>query len=157
MTVFRIAKSETRARDISGIGAFRNGGRWNSKGTWMLYTSINSSLAYLENLVHFDESHFPPGLYIAAIEIPDDDIMIYQLPDKNYPRNWQIPENPANKALGDKWMLENKYVAFKVRSAVNPSEYNFLLNPVFPGFHDLVKVAKIELLRTDARLAKNKL
>jgi len=154
MLVYRIAKSEARARDLSGYGAFRNGGRWNSKGTWMLYTSINSSLAYLENLVHFDESYFPPGLFIAAIEIPDDEAMIYQLPDKNYPRNWQIPENPANKVLGDQWMLEKKYLAYKVRSAVNPSEYNFLLHPLFPGYYDLVNVATVELLKTDARLGK---
>jgi len=157
MTVFRIAKSKLRARDISGMGAFRNGGRWNSKGTWMLYTSMNSSLAYLENLVHFDESTFPPGLYIVALEIPGDEDMIYQPPYKNYPRNWQIPENPANKALGDQWMLEKKYLAYKVRSAVNPSEYNFLLNPLFPGYYDLVTVAAVEPLKTDARLGKSKI
>lgn len=154
MLVYRIAKSEERARDLSGYGAFRNGGRWNSKGTWMLYTSINSSLAYLENLVHFDESYFPPGLYIAALEIPDD-AMIYQLPDKNYPRNWQMPENPANKVLGDQWILERKYLAIKVRSAVNPSEYNFLLNPLFPGYRDLLKISSVEALKTDARLGKS--
>jgi RES domain-containing protein len=53
MVVFRIVKSLNRAKDLSGMGAFKNGGRWNSKGTYMLYTSINSSLAYLETLVHF--------------------------------------------------------------------------------------------------------
>jgi RES domain-containing protein len=123
----------------------------------MLYTSMNSSLAYLETLVHFDESYFPPGLYIAAIEIPGDEGIIYQLPDKNYPRHWQIPENSSNKALGDKWISENKYLAFKVRSAVNPSEYNFLLNPLFPGYHGLVKISSVEALKTDARLVKNKI
>jgi RES domain-containing protein len=157
MLVYRIAKSENWVRDISGFGAFKNSGRWNSKGTYMLYTSMNSSLAYLETLVHFDESYFPPGLYLASVEIPDDEKLICTLPDKNYPRNWQIPENPANKALGDKWMLEKKYLGFKVRSAVNPSEYNFLLNPLFPGYHDLVKISSVEALKTDARLVKNKI
>ncbi|MGZ3777161.1 MAG: RES family NAD+ phosphorylase [Mucilaginibacter sp.] len=155
MLVYRIAKSEERVRDLSGYGAFRNGGRWNSRGTWMLYTSMNSSLAYLENLVHFDESYFPPGLYIAALEIPDDEALIYRLPDKSYPRNWQIPENPANKVLGDKWMLEKKYLAITVHSAVNPSEFNFLLNPLFPGYNDLVKIRSVTALKTDARLGKS--
>ncbi|MGZ4009148.1 MAG: RES family NAD+ phosphorylase, partial [Mucilaginibacter sp.] len=117
--------------------------------------SMNSSLAYLENLVHFDESYFPPGLYIAALEIPDDEALIYRLPDKSYPRNWQIPENPANKVLGDKWMLEKKYLAYKVHSAVNPSEFNFLLNPLFPGYNDLVKIRSVTALKTDARLGKS--
>jgi len=152
MLVYRIAKSELRARDISGYGAFRNGGHWNSKGITMLYTSMNSSLAYLENLVHFDESYFPPGLFIAAIQIPDDKKLVYQLPDRSYPKNWQTPENLANKRVGDRWMTDAKYLAIKVRSAVNPSEYNFLLNPFFPAYHDLVKIESLEALRTDARL-----
>jgi RES domain-containing protein len=155
MTVFRIAKSEERARDISGFGAFKSGGRWNGKGTYMLYTGMNSSLAYLESLDHFDESWFPPGLFIASLQLPDDEKLFYQLPDKNYPRNWQVPENPENKIMGDKWMREMKYLAFKVRSAVNTSEYNFLLNPLYPGYHDLVKIVSVVPLKTDARLRKN--
>ncbi|HVS92370.1 MAG TPA: RES family NAD+ phosphorylase [Mucilaginibacter sp.] len=154
MIVFRIAKSEDRVRDLSGYGAFRNGGRWNSKGTYMLYTSMNSSLAYLESLVHFDESFFPPNLFVAAIQLPDDDKLIYTLPVKNYPKEWQLPENSENKTIGDRWIHERKYLAFKVRSAVNPSEYNFLLNPLYPDYNDLVKIASIEALKTDARLRK---
>lgn len=153
-----MAKSEDRARDLSGFGAFRYGGRWNSKGTYVLYTSMNSSLAYLESLVHFDESYFPPGLFIASIQIPDDQKLIYHLPDKNYPKNWQVPGNSEkNKILGDRWMREAKYLAIKVRSAVNTSEYNFLLNPLFSGYHDLVKIEVVEALKMDARLAKRSL
>jgi len=57
MLVYRIVKSLSHADDISGIGAYKYGGRWNNKGIFMLYASMNSSLAYLENLVHFDESN----------------------------------------------------------------------------------------------------
>src|SRR5476651_48325 len=119
MIVYRIAKSEIRARDISGTGAFKNGGRWNSKGTYMLYTSMNSSLALLENLVHFDESDLPPDLYVATIEI-DDNAPIYELPEMEYPAFWQTHDNLENQLKGDIWMLENKFLAFKVRSAINP-------------------------------------
>src|ERR1700743_3204119 len=101
MLVYRIAKSAERAKDISGFGSFKFGGRWNSKGTYMLYTSMNSSLAYLENLVHFDESNFPPNLYIATIEIPG--IPFYQLPANEYPASWQAHDNLENKLLGDGW------------------------------------------------------
>jgi RES domain-containing protein len=68
MLVYRIAKSLEHAQDIFGFGAFKFGGRWNNKGTYMLYTSMNSSLAYLESLVHFNETDVPPGLYITVIE-----------------------------------------------------------------------------------------
>lgn len=157
MIVYRIAKSEEWARDLSGFGPFRNGGRWNSKGIDMLYTSVNSSLAYLECLVHFDESIFPPGLFIAAIQIPDEEKLLYELPDKNYPKNWQIPENAENKQMGDKWMRDVKYLAVKVRSAVNPTEYNILLNPLYPGYRELVKIDWLKALKTDVRLGKTDL
>ncbi len=156
MIAYRIAKSELRARDISGMGAFRNGGRWNSKGIYMLYSSINSSLAYLENLVHFDELDLPPDLYISSINIQTDENTVYQLPDKEYPGSWQLLGNLENRQMGDQWMLEKKYLAFKVRSAVNPSEYNFLLNPLYPGYHDLVKIDSVEPLKIDARLTRNR-
>jgi len=143
-----------RARDLSGIGAFKNGGRWNSKGTYMLYTSMNSSLAYLENLVHFDEPDLPPDLYIVAIEIKSSDKLVYQLADDGYPAKWQMHGNLENKIMGDKWMLENKFLAFKVRSAVNPTEFNFLLNPLFPGYHDKIAVISIQQLSIDNRLVR---
>ena len=154
MIVYRIAKSLQRARDFSGIGAFKNGGRWNSKGTYMLYTSMNSSLAYLETLVHFNETDQPPNLCITAIEIKESDELIYQLPDNEYPVNWQAQDNLENKIKGDQWVRENKFLAFKVRSAINPSEFNFLLNPLYPGFHDKVTIHSIEQLNIDTRLIR---
>ena len=142
------------AGDLSGLGAFKNGGRWNSKGTYMLYTSVNSSLAYLETLVHFNELDTPPGLYVTAIALRGDEGLIYQLPDNEYPDNWLAPDNLENKIMGDKWIRENKFLAFKVRSAVNPTEYNVLLNPLFPGFHDKVVVNSITPLNIDTRLLR---
>jgi RES domain-containing protein len=152
MIVYRIVKSLTRAKDFSGIGAFKSGGRWNSKGTYMLYTSMNSSLAYLETLVHFNEPDIPPNLYITAIEILGNDSLIYQLPDDKYPEDWQTQDNLENKIIGDQWIRENKFLAFKVQSAINPTEFNFLLNPLFPRFHDNIAVHYIEQLNIDNRL-----
>lgn len=154
MVVYRVAKSELRARDISGMGAFMNGGRWNNKGTYMLYTSVNSSLAYLENLVHFDESNLPPNLYIVTIDLQINNTLIYQLPDTDYPALWQLLDNLENKWMGDKWMQDKDYLAFRVRSAVNTSEYNYLLNPLYPGYHDLIKVRSIDPLDIDSRLIR---
>jgi len=153
MLVYRIAKTEDRAQDISGFGAYKFGGRWNSRATYMLYTSMNSSLAYLENLVHFNESDVPPGLHIASIEIQDS-ALIYELPDEQYPKDWQMPDNLENKLTGDEWMHSKKYMVFKVRSVINPSEYSFLLNPLFPGYHELVKIASVVRLNIDARLIR---
>jgi RES domain-containing protein len=153
MLVYRIAKTLDRAEDISGFGAFKFGGRWNSKGTYMLYTSMNSSLAYLENLVHFNETEVPPNLYIVTLAIRDEGL-VSQLPDDQYPAFWQSPENIENKTMGDEWMRAKKFLAFGVRSAINPSEFNFLLNPLYPDYHDLVKIESVKQLHIDARLLR---
>lgn len=154
MRIYRIVKSRKRAMDLSGTGAFHIGGRWNNPGTYMLYTSENSSLAYLENLVHFDADVVPPHLYIIEIDIPNHKKLVYELPDKDYPAGWQLIGNLETRSIGDALMAAKKSLAVKVRSAVNSKEYNLLLNPLFPGYHDLVKIISIEPLPVDKRLIK---
>src|SRR3712207_6563948 len=105
MFVYRIVKTEQRTGDLSGTGAYRFGGRWNSKGTYMLYTSENSSLAYLESLVHLDESELPPHLFIVQIEIHPD-VPVYTLPGASYPDRWLELGNLQTQRLGDQWMSE---------------------------------------------------
>jgi RES domain-containing protein len=151
MLVYRIVKNKFRTTDLSGKGAFITGGRWNNPGTFLLYTSMNSSLALLENLVHYDESEMPPNMFIMTIEI-DQSAPVYTFPDDGLPKDWRQPENLELKEMGDKLVKGNQYLAIKVRSAVNPEEYNILLNPVYPRFHDLVKVVGTEPYAIDQRL-----
>lgn len=117
----------------------------------MVYASENSSLAYLENLVHFDDEEYPPDLYIMKIEI-DDKAAIYTLKETEYPHQWQQLELLENKYLGDRLMKGNKTLGVKVRSAINTAEYNYLLNPLFPRFYDMVKVVDVTAIKLDKRL-----
>jgi RES domain-containing protein len=151
MFVYRIVQNQSRATDLSGTGAFQYGGRWNSKGTYMLYTSENSSLAYLENMVHFDPVDYPSRLFILTIEIADK-APIFTFPDKDYPADWLQPGLHANKAIGDRLMAEGKYLGVRMRSAVNVKDYNCLLNPLFPGFKNLVKLVSVREIDMDKRL-----
>jgi RES domain-containing protein len=151
MKLFRVVQGKDRAKDLSGTGAFRWGGRWNSKGVYMLYTSENSSLALLESLVHFDEGETPPQLYSIELEIPDN-APVYMLPDSEYNKDWLKLSLLENQKQGDLWMEERKYLAIRVRSAINPAEYNYLLNPVFPRYHNLVKIISVKEIKVDERL-----
>lgn len=153
MFVYRIVKHKKRVNDLSGTGAYKYGGRWNNKGTYMLYASENSSLAFLEVLAHFNASEYPPDLYSVKIKI-EDKALIYILPEKSYPANWLQHENLENKTFGDKWMEEKKFLGIKVRSAINSMEFNYLLNPLFPGFHNLITVADIKKIVLDDRLIR---
>ena len=53
--VYRICKTKYAATAFDGEGAFRFGGRWNTRGTRLIYTAGNLALAALEMLVHLDE------------------------------------------------------------------------------------------------------
>ncbi|HEV7781166.1 MAG TPA: RES family NAD+ phosphorylase [Chitinophagaceae bacterium] len=151
MELYRIVQNKLRTTDLSGTGAFRVGGRWNSKGTYMVYTSENSSLAYLESLVHFDPLLIPPQLFIMKLEI-DPASPIFSLPNSDYPLDWKKMGLVDNQILGDRWMDEKRYLGVRVKSAVNISEYNVLLNPLYPRFHDLVKVITVTEIDVDGRL-----
>ena len=155
MIVFRMVQDKSRTVDLNRTGAFRRGGRWNSKGTYMLYTSENSSLAFLEYIVPFDQDIMPPQLYIMEIGIKDDKL-IYALPEKEYPKNWTQVSLLENQILGDLWMQEKKWLGFRVRSAINPTEYNVLLNPLHPKFQAQVKIKSVRLLPVDDRIIKDK-
>lgn len=150
-TVYRIVQNKARTLDLSGTGAHRAGGRWNSKGTYMIYASENSSLAYLETLVHFDSSLSPTMLFIMEINI-NDSAPVYTFPDSDYPPDWLTTGLLINQEIGDKWMNEAKYLAIKVRSSINTFEYNYLLNPLFPNFIDLVRVIAVNEIGIDGRL-----
>jgi len=155
MIVFRMVQDKSRTVDLNRTGAFRRGGRWNSKGTYILYTSENSSLAYLEYIVPLDQDIMPPQLYIMEIGIKVDKL-IYTLPEKEYPKNWTQLSLLANQVLGDFWMREKKWLVIRVRSAINPTEYNVLLNPLHPKFQAQVKIKSVRLLPVDDRIIKDK-
>lgn len=151
MNLFRIVQDKKRTSDLSGAGAFRAGGRWNSEGTYMLYCSENSSLALLEKLVHFDEGDIPPQLFITELEVQND-TLIYILPDKDYYRDWKKLSLLENQQQGDRWMREKIYLGIRVRSAINTAEYNCLLNPLFPGYHELLRIISVTEIKMDERL-----
>ena len=153
MVVYRIAKKKSRANDLSGIGAYNEGGRWNNEGTYALYTSESRALAALEVLVHLDQSELPCNLYIMSIEI-DDSAPLYKLPDSKLPANWRTPGNFELKTMGDRIFSENKYLGIKVRSAVMPNEYNYVLNPLFPNYGKLLRIIGTEEYNIDPRLSK---
>jgi len=151
MLVYRIVKLKIRTTDLTGTGAYNEGGRWNSEGVYALYTSEHSALAMLEVLVHVDEGELPPDMFIMTIEIADD-APIYTVPDEELPTDWRVPENIALKEMGDKLFMDKEYLGIKARSAVMPDAYNYILNPLFPGYYDIVKVVEVKPLPVDQRL-----
>jgi RES domain-containing protein len=151
MLVYRIVKLEKRTKDLTGTGAFNEGGRWNNEGTFALYASENEALAMLEILVNVAETELPPNMFILTIQI-DDRAPVFTIPDKRLPKDWRLPENIFLKKLGDKIMKEKKFIAIKARSAVMQNSYNYILNPLYEGYYKFVKVINVQKLDIDKRI-----
>ena len=74
------------ADDLSGRGAERTGGRWNAKGSAMLYTSESIALACLETLVHLTGGDpLPLNRYLVSITVPDVAWMARTIFDRSTP------------------------------------------------------------------------
>lgn len=149
MIVYRIAKSKY-IRDLTGTGARLYGGRWNQKGTGIIYTSETRALATVEFLVHVPLSMVPDDLQIASIEIPDGivhDVRLSDLPDtwKNFPAPLELAE------IGTQWALTNDTLLLRVPSAVVDHEFNILINPSHPDITH-VTISTIENYKLDHRL-----
>lgn len=150
MIVFRLSKIRY-ANDLTGRGAEKAGGRWNSKGTAMLYTGETRALCTTEIAVHTPLGNIPLDFVIIALEIPNS-LTIQELKPNELPTDWKlIPHSHSTQEIGDTFVINDKYVALKVPSAVVQGEYNYLLNPLHKDFRK-IKVKLIEPFDFDERL-----
>ena len=150
--MYRIAKTKY-IRDLSGEGALRAGGRWNSKGIRVVYTADSTALATLETLVHSPLHIVPKNRSIATLEFPNClsrlEIELPQLPDKW----WTYPAPSVLTKFGDTWWHQQKSVALSVPSSVTPNGEgkNLLLNPLHPDFKQ-ISIVRVENYVYDSRL-----
>ena len=147
MIVYRLSKGQY-ANDLSGKGAELVGGRWNSRGNAMLYTSQSIALCVTEIAVHVPLGILPKDYQLIHIEIPDEDL----LEMKRLPKDWQsFPHSNSTQMIGDKFLKEHKHLVFKVPSAAVQGEFNFLINPSHKNFNQ-IKIVKLEDFNFDERL-----
>ncbi len=146
MELFRITRSEYQ-NDLSGIGAYYHGGRWNSPRNAMLYTCSRRSLAMLEILVHWQRPTPPPDYVVVVIYVPDS--MKYTK-GVEVVSNWQH-EPQWTRETGDIWLNEKSSLLLRVPSVVVRNESNYLINPNHPDA-EAVKIINIEPFEFDSRL-----
>ncbi|MDH5399886.1 MAG: RES family NAD+ phosphorylase [Cyclobacteriaceae bacterium] len=148
MEVYRLCK-EKYAEKPDGEGAKRYGGRWNSKGTPMVYTSSTRSLAVLEVLTGLPHRQLPEGYVITTILLPHSPAT---LPEANIPLNWrQYPPPPILAKTGDLWISKMETLALSVPSVLIPQEQNILINPLFSDIKK-IQITHIEPYIFDERL-----
>lgn len=125
--------------DLSGEGARRWGGRWNSPGVPMVYLAEHPALAVLEVRVHLD---LPPDL------LPED----YVLMRVALPEDFEaatLPDDP--RGVGDAWARAGRSAVLRVPSVLVPEATNLLLNPAHPRAAE-ARVESVAAFRFDQRL-----
>ncbi|MFV0531526.1 MAG: RES family NAD+ phosphorylase [Flavobacteriales bacterium] len=147
MEVFRLSKKRF-AKDLIGKGAELAGGRWNSKGTAVLYTAQSRALCTAELAVHLPLQIVPKDYQLITIEIPND---IAYFEPKRLPKDWNsLPHSDSTQKIGDQFVVKNEFLMMKVPSVVVQGDFNYVLNPLHPLFSKIT-IKKIESYRFDKR------
>ncbi len=150
MIVYRITKTKFAA-DMKGTGAAKFPGRWNKSGTPVLYTGMSKEIALLETLVHATPM-IVPDLDLLTIEIPDDSITEFQIPD--LPINWtEYPAPIKLSDLGENWILKGEAIALKVPSCIITNSHIIILNCNHLDFSKVKVLDRIKF-HFDVRLIK---
>src|SRR5271168_2162601 len=120
LVVWRLDQRIHAATWDSGEGAFRDGGRWNSKGVRAVYCSLDPATAVLEVAVHkgFKTLDTVPHVITAATIVDVLEVHIAKSDDVPNP-NWLRPGIPSagQQAFGDGLLRSHRFMA--IPSAVS--------------------------------------
>jgi RES domain-containing protein len=147
MDLWRISKH----KDLSGEGGRLFPGRWNTAGHPVVYLADSPAAAMLEVLVHLEleaEERAPVGYTLLHILAPDAVLADELLP----PEHWQT-SIPHTQRIGNDWLESKSAALAKVPSALAPSTFNYLLNPLHRDARRLRIVSAAEG-RFDLRLLR---
>lgn len=129
--VWCLVKEKHADSAFRGEGARQGGGRFNSPGCPVVYTSESLALAELEILVHLPTSHLLAGYVAFRARLPDE--AVETLDRATLPTNWRESPVPRSvQAVGDAWLHAGASLALRVPSAGVPAEDNVLINPDHP-------------------------
>ncbi len=151
ITAWRITKTRYVNTAFDGEGARRYPGRWNSRGTPMVYAASTQSLAMLEMLVHLEQEDILHAHY-ALIPVMFSHTQVLVVEPGDLPADWRdLLPSGASRGLGDRWSREAASLVLAVPSVVVPAEQNYLINPLHPEVSSL-RIGEPEPLVFDRRL-----
>lgn len=130
----------------SGEGAFRQGARWNNKGTRAVYASVDAATAIMEVAVHktFPVLDTVPHV-LTSFEVNDPSTVHVVWPSDVPNPNWLFPGIPSagQKQFGEDLLARHLFVLLP--SAVSTNSWNLLF--------DSVRAAGAYTLRSQDRFA----
>jgi RES domain-containing protein len=142
------------ARALDGEGSRGPGGRWNSPGGRVVYTSAHLSLCVLEVYVHIapELRDDLPQFEAVCISVPDDANRSEISLDRFANLMANVDALAACQEVGDAWLSDGRHLILQAPSALVPEEANFMLNPAHPRMRE-VAIVSTRRFRFDPRLA----
>lgn len=125
-------------------------GRWNTPASPMIYTAEHYSTAMLEKLVH-GAGLLPPNQHWMETLLPPG--LSYEELDPAAVPGWADPApSLASRLFGAAWQRERRSLLLFVPSIVARVEWNILINPEHPEFHQVQPDPRHHPVWWDARL-----
>jgi RES domain-containing protein len=153
IVAWRLVKERQADAAFTGEGARLYGGRWNHRGTTVVYLSGSLSLAALELFVHLGPDDIHLRLVSFRVEIPQN-IQIDIVEPSILPRDWRNEPPPdSTKEIGTRWSESGRAAVLRVPSVITPVESNFLLNPRHSAF-ERIKIGDPQPFSFDPRMWK---
>lgn len=135
ITSWRIVKEKRIATAFNVEGAKKAGGRWNSMGTPIVYTSESLALATLEIKVHLPSYKLLKAYKCLSIQFDAK----YAVKLSLSPSGWNTdPPGSASMLVGDQWIDDGISAVLEVPSVIIPGERNYLINPNHTDFLKMV-------------------
>jgi RES domain-containing protein len=148
MRAWRLCGKAFAHEALSGEGAARYGGRWNSPGVRIAYLADSLALATLELSVHLSGAR----VAYVAIEYDIPNRLVAALPTTRLPRRWATDESITAR-IGSDWAAAGS-LALRVPSALvdaRSAEGNVLLNAASASLQVVREVQRFDVI-LDERL-----
>lgn len=131
LVAYRIGDPAGSYPIFDATGSTISPGRWNTRGSPLIYTSAVFSTSLLEKLVH-GSGRLPPNQHFVEITIPAG--ISYEVFSEPALRGWdRMPADPSRK-FGERWCLERRSAILIVPSVVARVDRNILINPAHSEF-----------------------
>ncbi|WP_376966833.1 RES domain-containing protein [Azospirillum sp. A26] len=127
LVAWRLDPEPFRTSWDSGEGAYRFGGRWNSKGVRAVYCSLDPATAILEVAVHKGFKALDTVPHVLTALTVTDPAAVHVVTPADLPNpNWLRPGIPSvgQQQFGDALLNGHKFVL--IPSAVSPHSWNLL-------------------------------
>jgi RES domain-containing protein len=127
LVAWRLDQAVFAATWDSGEGAFRAGGRWNSRGVRAVYASLDPATAILEVAVHKGFAALDTVAHVLTAATILDPLTIRVVRPEDVPNpNWLRPGIPGagQQAFGDSLLAQHPFAL--IPSAVSTRSWNLI-------------------------------